>query len=84
MSLLARAILLRQQLKKSKNQITCQRCLLPYDSAQETCPHCTGLSDRQVEDLRKRQHHQGLGNALYLVLVLAGLMLFFGLLALFL
>ncbi|MFW5989605.1 MAG: hypothetical protein ACOCPQ_05150 [Desulfosudaceae bacterium] len=82
MSLIARAFLLRQQLKESRNRKICPRCGPTHDKNADSCPHCAGLSDLQVEHLREQQKKAQTGNALYLVLVLAGLMLLFGLLAL--
>ena len=64
--------MLYQQLK-SKKPKQCNRCSLPYDPEQINCPHCTGLSDRQVEELKENNKKVQYGNVIYLVLVFFGL-----------
>ena len=44
----------------------CQRCGLRYPFKSEQCVHCTGLSERELEDLKEKinkQHkaHKNLG-----------------------
>ncbi len=79
MSLIARAILLRQQLK-SKKLKQCPRCSLFYEQSRDHCPHCTGLNNRQIEDLMERQKSFQTGNILHIVFVFGALALFFALL----
>ena len=75
MSLGARLILLGQQLR-SKKPKQCGRCSLFYDERQENCPHCTGLSDRQVEELIENHKEIQTGNVLYIVFIFAALIFF--------
>jgi len=76
MSLGARLILLGQQLKSKKSR-QCSRCELFYHQSQENCPHCTGLSDRQVEELIENHKKIQTGNVLYLTFLFAALVFFF-------
>ena len=76
MSLIARAILLRQQLK-SNNLKKCDKCFLVYDKSEAQCPHCKGLNDRQVEELIESQKNMQNGNILHFIIVIGGLTLFF-------
>lgn len=79
MSLGARLLLLSQQLR-SKKFIQCKRCALFYETDQENCPHCTGLSDRQAEELIDDDNKIQIGNALYLVFLFTALISGFALL----
>jgi hypothetical protein len=76
MSLIARAILLRRQLKEDKKRKKCERCHLVYDRSLEQCPHCSGLNDRQVAEMLNAQKKMQMGNILHIALVLGGLSLF--------
>ncbi len=80
MSLIARAILLRQQLKSKNKLKQCPRCSLFYEQSQDHCPHCAGLNDRQIEELIERQKTFQTGNILHIVFVFSALALFFALL----
>ena len=77
MSMIARAILLRRQLKEDKKRKKCGRCHLVYDRSLEQCPHCKGLNDRQVAEMIETQKKIQTGNILHMVLVIGGLTLFF-------
>jgi hypothetical protein len=79
MSLIAKAILLRKQLK-SDNTKQCGRCLQVYDRRLDHCPHCTGLDDRQVELLKNEQKGMQIGNVLHILLVFGVLAFFFAVL----
>ena len=79
MSLLARAILLRRQLK-SNNLKQCNRCSLVYDRSLSQCPHCKGLNERQVEELIEKQKRIQIGSVLHILIVFGVLALFFGIL----
>ena len=67
MSLGVRYILLRKQLNSDKIKM-CDRCNLPYDEKRPNCPHCNGLSDRQVEELIENQKEIQTGSILYIFL----------------
>ena len=41
----------------------CQRCGLRYPKKEEVCPHCTGLTDQQVREIRARHQSELAGNA---------------------
>jgi hypothetical protein len=41
----------------------CKRCGLRYPAKEESCTHCTGLSDTEVEDLKARYQNERAGNA---------------------
>lgn len=65
-------------LRVRKSQV-CDRCGLWYPKEASHCPHCHGLEDAQVQELRDRQagEHQGnanLGN-LFLWLAILGALL---------
>jgi len=77
MSLIARLILLRQQLKSDKNLKRCNRCSLRYDKSEVSCPRCTGLTDRQVAELIEKQKRMQLGSVLYIFIIFGVLALFF-------
>ena len=79
MSLGGRLILLSQQLR-SKKPRQCSRCSLFYDDGQENCPHCTGLTDRQVEELNENQKEIQTGNVLYILFIFAALIIVFAVL----
>jgi hypothetical protein len=68
MSLIAKAILLRKQLKSDHSK-QCGRCLQVYDRRLDQCPHCTGMDDRQVELLKNEQKGMQIGNVLHILLV---------------
>ena len=76
MSLVGRLIVLREQLKSKKHKV-CKRCSLPYDPKQKNCPHCTGLTDRQVEELKDSNQKIKYGNIVYIILVFIGLAFLF-------
>lgn len=80
MSLGGRLILLGEQLR-SKKPKQCNRCSLPYDPEQTNCPHCTGLSDRQVEELKENNKNVQYGNIVYIILVFSGLAFLFALMS---
>jgi hypothetical protein len=82
MSLVGRLIVLREQLKSKKHKI-CKRCSLPYDPKQTKCPHCTGLTDRQVEELKDNNKKVQYGNIVYIILTFCGLALLFALMSWF-
>ncbi|NIR29403.1 MAG: hypothetical protein GWN84_08850 [Gammaproteobacteria bacterium] len=57
---------------------TCPRCGLRYDRQDAACPHCIGLTDREVETLKGRARaeresgaHLGLAFLLMAVIALA-------------
>jgi hypothetical protein len=68
MSLIAKAILLRKQLKSDHTK-QCDRCLQVYDRRLDHCPHCKGLNDRQAELLKNEQIGMQIGNVLHILLV---------------
>ena len=71
-----RLILLREQLKSKKPNV-CKRCSLPYGDNHKVCPHCAGLSERQVEELIQKTNRLQKNTIWYLVfilLVLGGLL----------
>jgi hypothetical protein len=80
MSLVGRLIVLREQLKSKKFKL-CKRCSLPYDPKQINCPHCTGLTERQVEELKDSNKKLKFGNLVYIILVFIGLALLFSLMS---
>jgi hypothetical protein len=41
----------------------CQRCGLRFPVKEESCTHCTGLSDKEVEDLKEQYRNERAGNA---------------------
>jgi hypothetical protein len=55
----------------------CQRCGLRYPKADAACPHCTGLTEREVQELKDRHEDERAGNANLgrLLLYIAGLLL---------
>lgn len=68
-----------------KVQLTrkCERCGLRYAASESACPHCSGLSDQQVLEIRARHRREQEGNAnlgrlfLYIAgLLLVGLLIF--------
>jgi len=71
-----RLALLHQQAKYKKPK-QCLRCSLFYEESQETCPHCTGMSERQVEALIRKNNTTHISNFLYLILMFAALAIFF-------
>ena len=73
-----RLFLLYQQLR-SKKPKHCKRCSLPYDPEQKTCPHCTGLTERQVEALTDKHKKALYGTVVHLILVFCGLAIVFAL-----
>jgi len=76
MSLGGRLILLREQLKSKKPKL-CSRCSLPYDPEKVNCPHCTGLSDREVEEVIEQNKKSQYATIRYLVLLFIGLVFLF-------
>jgi uncharacterized paraquat-inducible protein A len=77
MSFGARLILLSQQIRSNKFK-QCSRCALFHDRSQEYCPHCTGLSDRQDEELiENKKKELQTGSVLYLVFIFSALILLF-------
>ncbi len=77
MNLIARAILLRQQLKSDRQHKKCERCHFVYDKSLDQCPHCKGLNDRQLSEMFDTQKKMQMGNILHITLVIGGLTLFF-------
>lgn len=62
----------------------CERCGLRYPARKPECPHCKGLSEREVENLRQQAIQKHRANAhlgkLFLALaalIILGLLLFF-------
>jgi hypothetical protein len=55
----------------------CQRCGLRYAKGDTVCPHCSGLTDQQVVEIRARQEREHAGNANLgrLFLYIAGLLI---------
>jgi hypothetical protein len=53
----------------------CPRCELRYPLDSEQCPHCSGLSDREVDELKLKveQEHEAHANLGKLLLYLAAL-----------
>jgi ribosomal protein L37E len=41
----------------------CKRCGLRYPAKEESCTHCTGLSDKEVEVLKEQYQNERAGNA---------------------
>ena len=41
----------------------CQRCGLSYPGSETVCPHCSGLTDQQVLDVKARHKREREGNA---------------------
>jgi ribosomal protein L37E len=41
----------------------CKRCGLRYPAKEKSCTHCTGLSDKEVEDLKEQYQNEQAGNA---------------------
>lgn len=54
----------------------CLRCGLRYPRNEAACPHCSGLTDQQVLDVKARHEHEQAGNANLgrLFLYIAGLL----------
>lgn len=75
-SVVGRLILLKQQMK-SKGPKLCPRCLNAYDPEQVNCPHCTGLSEREVEDLIEKNKKVQYTTICYIVLLFICLSLLF-------
>ncbi|TYT75143.1 hypothetical protein [Desulfobotulus mexicanus] len=71
-----RLIMLRQQLR-SKQPKQCRRCGLSYEDSKMNCPHCSGLSERELEELVRRKKAMIRGNVLHMLFVFAALAVFF-------
>ncbi len=59
---------------------SCERCGLRFSVSDEQCPHCTQLSDREVENLKERMAeqqvaHKQLGRILLVVAAAMALVL---------
>ena len=61
----------------------CQRCGLRYPKNDTACPHCSGLTDQQVLDVKVRHEREHARNAnlgrlfLYIVgLLIVGMLIF--------
>jgi len=80
MSLIAKLIMLRRDLKAKKPN-RCERCGLYYNDDRKECHHCKGLSDEQVARLQAREQKTRFGNIRHLVLVFVGLAILFGILS---
>lgn len=80
MSLIAKLIMLRRDLKAKKPN-RCDRCGLYYTDVYKECPHCKGLSNEEVTGLQNRQQKTQFGNIWHLVLVFIGLAILFGILS---
>ena len=76
MTVVGRLILLREQLKSTKPK-QCERCQLVYDSSLDNCPHCTGLSDREVEELKINNKKIQRANIIHLIQLFIGLFILF-------
>jgi hypothetical protein len=42
----------------------CQRCGLHYSANETVCPHCNGLTDQQVKQIKLKRGSKGTGNAM--------------------
>lgn len=71
-----RLILLRQQLKSKKPKL-CPRCFNPYDPELVNCPHCIGLSEREVEELIEKNKKAQYTTIYYIVFLFICLSLLF-------
>lgn len=71
-----RLILLSQQLKAKKPK-QYERCQLVYDSNLDNCPHCTGLSEREVEELQIENKQMQKANIIHLLQLFIGLFILF-------
>jgi ribosomal protein L37E len=80
MSLIAKLIMLRRDLKAKKPN-RCERCGLYYNEDQKECPHCKGLPDEEVASLQDREQKTVFGNIRHLVLVFVGLAILLGILS---
>ena len=77
MSFFERLTLLEKNLG-SKKPIKCNRCGLYFnDEKQKYCPHCKGLSNKQVEKLQKSKEHQSFKSILHVFITLAILTIVF-------
>jgi hypothetical protein len=81
MSLIAKLIMLRRDLKTEKPN-RCERCGSLYRNDRRECPHCEGLSDEAVAAIQTRRRKTLFGNLGHLILVFAGLAILFGILSL--
>ena len=41
----------------------CKRCGLRYAAKEGSCSHCTGLTDKEVEELKDQYQNERAGNA---------------------
>ena len=41
----------------------CKRCGLRYPAKEDSCSHCTGLTDKEVEELKDQYQNERAGNA---------------------
>jgi len=62
-------------LMKIRNYRKCERCGLMYSKKEKDCIHCSGLSDMEVESLKRRHESEGdvhtrLGRTFLLIAVL--------------
>lgn len=63
----------------------CPRCGLDYLISEPACPHCTGLSEREVERLKQQYEAEGPGERnlgwlfIYVAVLIAVGILIFGL-----
>ena len=80
MSLIAKLIMLRRDLKAKKPN-HCDRCGLYYTDEHKECPHCKGLSNEEIAALQNQQQKTQFGNIWHLVLVFVGLAILFGILS---
>ena len=40
----------------------CQRCGLHYSANETVCPHCHGLTDQQLKEIRLKRYSKGAGS----------------------
>ncbi|MCW7754955.1 hypothetical protein OOT00_13265 [Desulfobotulus sp. H1] len=71
-----RFILLKQQLN-AKQPKPCHRCGLHYEDSKKVCPHCAGLSERELEALIQRKKAMIRGNVWHMLWVFGALSAFF-------
>jgi len=66
---------------KVKFTTKCPRCGLRYPRKELVCTHCSGLSDREVEELKEKyaSYHEGNANLGRLFMYIAAVV-FFGML----
>ncbi len=52
------------QVMRQKPTKQCDRCGLQFTEDKDECPHCTGLSENELDELKRKieEHHQSNSN----------------------